>query len=119
MFFFVIFCLSNYIYAAFAFKVYEAKTKDDKRVAVKVQYIDLQKRFNSDIKTIKALMKVIALMHPSFNFAWIIDDMEEALRQELDFVNEGLNSEKCAKDLKHLKYIYIPKVHWDLTSSVL
>lgn len=98
--------------------MYKAKTKDDKVVAVKVQYIDLKTRFDSDVKTIKALLKVIGFMHPNFNFAWVIDDMENTLREELDFVNEGVNSEKCAKDLKHLKYIYIPKVHWDLTSSV-
>lgn len=85
---------------------------------MKVQYIDLKKRFDSDVRLIKALLRVIGVMHPNFNFAWIIDDMEETLRQELDFVNEGLNSEKCARDLKHLKYIYIPKVYWDLTSSV-
>ena len=37
---------------------------------------------------------------------------------ELDFENEGKNSERCQKDLKHLPYIYVPKVHWDKTSKV-
>lgn len=100
------------------FQVYKATTKDDKDVAVKVQYIDLKYRFDSDVITIKALLKIIGLMHPDFNFAWIIDDLESTLRQELDFINEGRNSEKCARDLKHLNYIYIPKVYWEYTSSV-
>jgi hypothetical protein len=28
--------------------------------------------------------------------------MKETLAQELDFINEGENSERCQKDLKHL-----------------
>lgn len=38
--------------------------------------------------------------------------------QELDFVNEGKNAERCADDLRHLDYIYVPKVYWDYTNSV-
>ena len=45
--------------------------------------------------------------------------MEEPLSKELDFENEGRNSERCAENLQHLKYIYVPKVKWDLTSKVL
>ena len=44
--------------------------------------------------------------------------MKGTLAQELDFVNEGRNSEKCQSDLKHLDYLYVPKVHWDKTSTV-
>ena len=44
--------------------------------------------------------------------------MKGTLAQELDFVNEGKNSERCQKDLNHLGYVYVPKVHWDLTSTV-
>ena len=44
--------------------------------------------------------------------------MRETLKQELDFVNEGHNGERCAKELKHLSYVYVPEVHWDLTSKV-
>ena len=45
-------------------------------------------------------------------------DMKETLAQELDFINEGENSERCQKDLKHLKYVYVPKVDWEKTSKV-
>lgn len=45
-------------------------------------------------------------------------DLKDTLEQELDFVNEGKNSEKCQRDLNHLKFVYVPKVHWDKTSTV-
>lgn len=56
-------------------------------------------------------------MHPSFAFAWVLDDMQATLRQELDFVHEGHNGERCADELKHLSYVYVPKIHWDLTTK--
>ena len=44
--------------------------------------------------------------------------MKGTLGQELDFINEGSNSERCQEDLKHLGYVYVPKVDWDKTSTV-
>lgn len=98
--------------------MYKAKTKNGEEVAVKVQYIDLQERFYSDIATIKFLLRIIEFMHPNFGFSWVLDDLADALKQELDFVNEGKNGEKCAKDLQHLKFTYVPKVYWNFTTKV-
>jgi len=44
--------------------------------------------------------------------------LKGTLAQELDFENEGRNGERCARELKQLKYIYVPRIHWGKTSKV-
>lgn len=83
-----------------------------------MQYIDLRKRFFSDTKTIKVLCQIVGYMHSDFNFEWVIDEIREVLKDELDFMKEGRNSEKCACDLKCFNYVYVPKVYWNLCSEV-
>ncbi|XP_052860950.1 uncharacterized aarF domain-containing protein kinase 5 [Anopheles cruzii] len=105
------------IAAASLAQVFRAVTKSGKHVAVKVQYADLRKRFDGDLRTISFLQRLVALVHKNYNFGWIIDDLQGSLREELDFVHEGNNSERCAQDLQHIRAVYVPKVHWDLTNA--
>lgn len=78
----------------------------------------MQKRFHSDIGTIEFLLKIICFMHPKFNFTWVLEDLKDTLKQELDFIHEGQNAERCAKDLAHLKFVHVPEVIWKHSSSV-
>ncbi|KAK5580899.1 hypothetical protein RB653_000923 [Dictyostelium firmibasis] len=98
------------IAAASLAQVHRAITKEGEEVAVKVQYVDLQRNFDGDILTHNCLLTLINMAFPDFEFNWMAEEMKTVLIKELDFCQEADNAERAAADLSNNKSAYIPKV---------
>ncbi len=55
---------------------------------------------------------------PDFQFSWVVPEFERHLQMEMDFVNEGKNAERIAKNFHHNPQISVPKIFWVSKASL-
>jgi aarF domain-containing kinase len=69
-----------------------------KRVAVKVQHRGLRETSDVDIATIEFVVKAVKRF-AGVDYLWLVEEVQENLPAELDFLIEAANSERCAINL--------------------
>ncbi|CAL0320319.1 unnamed protein product [Lupinus luteus] len=105
-------------------QVHVAHTHDGKKVAVKVQHTHLTDTAAADNAIVEFIVNTLHRFFPNFDYRWLIDEINDSLPKELDFLMEAKNSEKCLENFRKLSphianYVYAPKVYWNLSTSKL
>ncbi|GIW21869.1 MAG: ABC transporter [Candidatus Sericytochromatia bacterium] len=88
-------------------QVHEAFLKDGRKVAVKVQYPDMEKIIKSDLTTLKIGLTPLKYIY-STNLEPIINEIEGILTNELNYKNEADNIKKFSNFFKNYENIIIP-----------
>ncbi len=97
-------------------QVHEARLHDGERVAVKVQYPEIEALIRGDLKNLRALFRAVNVLESDFDMMPLIDELGTYVPRELNFVNEGRNAEAIGRFFKDRADIAVPRVHWEFTT---
>jgi len=97
-------------------QVHEARLLSGERVAVKVQYPEIEALIRGDLKNLRALFRAIDVLESDFDVMPFVDELGTTVPRELNFVNEGRNAEAIGRFFKDRSDIAVPRVHWEFTT---
>jgi predicted unusual protein kinase regulating ubiquinone biosynthesis (AarF/ABC1/UbiB family) len=96
-------------------QVHEARLHDGRRVAVKVQYPEIEALVRSDLSNLRTLFKAVGWLEPDVDLMPLIEELGTHVPLELDFENEGRNAERMAGMLAHRSDVLVPGIIWEHT----
>lgn len=97
-------------------QVHVAYLKDGTKLAVKLQYPDIDEIVRKDLKTIGKIFRLVDFLLPHYGFINVYHECSRMILEELDFNSEGKNLEKIGENFKNNPNFHFPKVHWSLCS---
>jgi len=102
-------------------QVHKAMLKNGQVVVVKVQYPGVDETVEQDLKNLKALLQVFTtmtrdLLRQRFDASEIYLEMEERLREELDYVNEANNLVLFHRLFADDEEVVVPRLYPDFSS---
>ena len=102
-------------------QVHRAQLQSGAEVVVKVQYPGVEETVEQDLKNLKALLSALTLilrdvMRQNFDASELYQEMEERLREELDYVNEANNIAIFQRLFAGDDEVIIPRVYPDFSS---
>lgn len=89
-----------------------------RKLAVKVQHRGLCETSSGDIFALTTVVGILDSLFDDFTYGWLADEIAPQLPKELDFENEGRNSERAAAAI-HLSGVdcIVPAVVWKHSSK--
>ena len=100
--------------AASLAQVHRARLPDGRTVAVKVQYPEVQKLVDLDLRNLRAIVRLVAWREPRFDYRAIWAESAQEIPHELDFVREAEMQHRVAANLKTEPNVMLPGVRGEL-----
>lgn len=98
-------------------QVHRARTKSGDRVAVKVQYPDIDKAIENDLKSVSLLESMIAPVGRKYHSKETLDEIKSVFLAELDYRLEADNAEMFRRIHAGDAEIVIPRVFHTLSTK--
>lgn len=98
-------------------QVHIAKLHDGTRVAVKVQYPDIEQLVRSDLKTLRRIMRIVSWFIPYKGLDAVYREIKAMLLEELDFRAEAQNIERVSVNFEGREDVGFPTVVPELSSA--
>ena len=103
-------------------QVHSALTRRGQKVILKIQKPGIGDKIDSDLRLLDQLAKLAAdnsIELRRYRPVELVREFKRSLIRELDFTIEGRNAERIRKNLKEFKWLRIPKVYWEMSSSTV
>ena len=101
-------------------QVHRAKIKDGDDVVVKVQRPGIKEVIESDLDIMYSMARLVNEHMPEarlYRPIEIVDELSRSILEEIDYTQEGWNTDRFAYNFRDNKQIHIPKVYWSYTSK--
>ena len=96
--------------------VYRGELTDGTRVAVKVQRPGIAEVIETDLMILQGMAARVEGSFPYlrvYNPTGMVEDFATQIRKELDFVRDGKNAERLARNMKGIPGVKCPKIFWE------
>jgi aarF domain-containing kinase len=97
-------------------QVHRAVLHDGRVCAVKVQYPGIESIVDIDLDNLTFFISVLNRLDRSMDYRFVAAEMRQTIPKELDFINEGHNAERVARDFSYVEDIVVPDIYWEYSS---
>ena len=97
-----------------------ATLQDGTAVVVKVRRPGAVEQVDEDLKLLHSLATVASHhseLAKQYDVVGLVQEFDQSLRAELDYLREGHNAERFARNFAGEKMVQIPRVFWETTTS--
>jgi predicted unusual protein kinase regulating ubiquinone biosynthesis (AarF/ABC1/UbiB family) len=108
------------IAAASLGQVHKARLHTGEDVIVKVQRPGLERLFDLDVKAVRQVMRLCDRYLPGtrkYDLESLYHEFFKILYQEIDYIQEGKNSDRFSDNFQEYPQIIVPKVYWQYTTK--